>query len=74
MSRNKELNDLAAFTTEAQRRIRAVENDNGYRLVSWLMLGAPEYKRLPEGSVADLLAMLEAKRLEVIRASGALAG
>jgi len=68
----KELEALAAFTTEAQRRIRSIENTKDWEMVQWWALGAPEYKRLPDGSVADLLAQLEAKRVEVLRKSGAL--
>lgn len=74
MTRNNELDQLAAFTTEAQRRIRAVDTIEGYSLVSWWVFGAPEYKRLPAGSVSDLLAQMEAKRIDVIGKSGALAG
>lgn len=68
----KELEALAAFTTEAQRRIRSIENTKDWEMVHWWVLGADEYKRLPDGSVADLLAQLEAKRVEVLRKSGAL--
>lgn len=69
-----DLDDLSAFVTASQRKIRGIKTPEDYRLISWWVLGAPEYKRLPDGSVVDLLAHLEAKRIEVLQASGALVG
>jgi len=68
-----DIDALADFVTEAQRRIRAVSGDQDYRLALLWVTGAPEWKNLPDDAVDDLTAMLEAKRVEVIRASGALA-
>lgn len=69
-----DIDALADFVTEAQRRIRAVSADQEYRLALLWVTGAPEWKNLPDEAVDDLTVMLEAKRLEVVRASGALIG
>ena len=68
-----DLDDLSAFVTASQHKIRGIKTSEDYRLISWWVMGAPEYKRLPDGSVADLLAQLEAKRVKIIAESGALA-
>lgn len=74
MPRKSDLDALADFITEAQRRIRNITNANEYTHAVWWVSGAPEYPRLPDAVVEDLLEQMEAKRLDVIRASGALAG
>lgn len=74
MPRKTEIEDLADFITESQKRIRAVSNAHEYTHAVWWVSGAEQYMRLPDAAVEDLLAQMEAKRLEVIRSSGALAG
>lgn len=69
-----DINDLADFVTESQRRIRTVTNDPEFRHALWWVEGSPQYKLLPDDAVKDLLHQLEAKRVEVLRASGALLG
>lgn len=69
-----DIDALADFVTEAQRRIRAILTSADYSLTLLWVTGAPEWAKLPDEAVDDLTVMLEEKRLAVIRASGALAG
>lgn len=69
-----DIDALADFITQAHRTIEQVMTPDEYSRAVLATTGAPEYRRLPEEVVQDILLHLERKRNDVIRASGALAG
>lgn len=64
----------AKFITKAHKAIEQVRDEKSYRLAIMTVTGAKEYRSLPETDVNDLLRHLERKRVEIVRASGALVG
>lgn len=62
-----DLNELAEFVSESQRRIAAIHDDNSYRLTYLWVSGAPEWSRLPDDAVDDITIHLESKRQEIVR-------
>ena len=67
-----DIDDLADFITQAHRSIEQVTDSAGYSKALASVTGAAEYRRLPDPAADDLLHHLERKRVEVVRASGAL--
>lgn len=68
-----DIDQLADFITQSHRTIELVGSADEYARAVHATTGAPEYSRLPDEAVQDLLHHLERKRNDVIRASGALA-
>lgn len=69
-----DIDTLADFITQAHRTIELVGTPDEYARAVLATTGAQEYRRLPSEVADDILAHLERKRNDVIRASGALAG
>lgn len=69
-----DIDALADFITQAHRTIELVGDAAEYSRAVLATTGAPEYQRIPDDAVQDILLHLERKRNDVIRASGALVG
>lgn len=69
-----DIDDLADFITQAHRTIELVGTKDEYSRAVLATTGAPEYQRIPDEALQDILHHLERKRNDVIRASGALVG
>ncbi len=67
-----DIDALADFITEAHRKIEQITDKASFSLTHLWVTGAREYADLPDAAVDDLLHHLERKRVEVLRASGAL--
>lgn len=62
-----DIDELAEFQSECQRRISAIHDDPSYRITMMWVSAAPEWSRLPDGAVDDITAHLEEKRIEIVR-------